>query len=51
MLQKSNSQKVIKELVMEYEDFFINKTRKSIMVPDWYCTSTRLKPGTVLCKH
>ena len=46
-LDEPGHREEVKKLVGEYQDIFINKERKVVMVPDRYCTTIKLKPGTI----
>ena len=50
-LDEPGCKEQVKELVREYQDIFTDKEMKVSMVPDRYCTTIKLKPGTVPVKQ
>ena len=50
-LDQPGCRKQVEELIEEYHDIFTTENRKVGMVPNKYCTTIKLKPGTVPIKQ
>ena len=46
-MNKSGYREEVRKLIREYRDIFTNNEKKVGMVPDRYCTTIKLKLGTV----
>ena len=50
-LDQPGRREQVEKLIAEYHDIFTTETRKVGMVPNKYCTTIKLKPGTVPIKQ
>ena len=50
-LDQPGCREQVEKLITEYHDIFTTETRKVGMVPNKYCTTIKLKPGTVPIKQ
>ena len=50
-MKKPGYQEAVRELIKDYTDIFTDKEKKVWMVPDRYCTTIKLKPGTMPIKQ
>ena len=50
-LEQPGRREQVEKLIEEYHDIFTTETRKVGMVPNKYCTTIKLKPGTVPIKQ